>query len=110
MINRIILLSLVCLLGIKSGFSQSQTAFDSVLKKHPGFNGVVLVADQNKIVFEKAVGFAEYEKQKALQKNDIFELASISKQFTAMIVLMLKEKKTVRLTRSGFKICKDPLS
>lgn len=108
MINRIILLSLVCLLGIKSGFSQSQTAFDSVLKKHTGFNGVVLVADQNKIVFEKAVGFAEYEKQKALQKNDIFELASISKQFTAMIVLMLKEKKLLDLQDPVSKYVKIP--
>jgi CubicO group peptidase (beta-lactamase class C family) len=53
---------------------------------------VVLVADNGKPVYHKALGYREFEKNIPLQTSDIFELASVSKQFTAMIIMMLKEK------------------
>lgn len=66
--------------------------FDAVLKKHPMFNGVVLLADKGQIQWEQAYGYRTYADKVPLQKTDIFELASVSKQFTAMIVMMLKDK------------------
>jgi CubicO group peptidase (beta-lactamase class C family) len=56
------------------------------------FSGVVLVADKGKIQYEKAVGYREFAGQIPLKKTDIFELASVSKQFTAMVIMMLKER------------------
>lgn len=56
------------------------------------FSGAVLIAERGKVKFKKAVGFSNYEKHIALQTSSIFELASISKQFTAMTIMMLKEK------------------
>ena len=56
------------------------------------FSGVVLVADKGKIIYEKAVGYRDFAKKQKLHKTDIFELASVSKQFTAMVIMMLKEK------------------
>ncbi len=56
------------------------------------FSGVVLVADKGKIIYEKAVGYRDFAKKEKLRKTDIFELASVSKQFTAMVIMMLKEK------------------
>ena len=56
------------------------------------FNGVVLIAEKGKITYEKAVGYREFAQALPLKKTDIFELASVSKQFTAMIIMMLKEK------------------
>ncbi|MES2330891.1 MAG: serine hydrolase domain-containing protein [Bacteroidota bacterium] len=68
---------------------------DSVLhapaeKNH--FSGVVLIAEKGKIKYEKAFGYREFAGQSALKKTDIFELASVSKQFTSMVIMMLKEK------------------
>src|SRR6185503_3474924 len=57
-----------------------------------GFSGVVLVAEDGKPVYYKVFGYREFEYQIPLQTSDIFELASVSKQFTAMIIMMLKEK------------------
>ena len=57
-----------------------------------GFSGVVLVAENGKPIYQKAFGYREFANQTTLQASDIFELASVSKQFTAMIIMMLKEK------------------
>lgn len=56
------------------------------------FSGVVLVAQDGKILVEKAIGMRSFETQIPLKTKDIFELASVSKQFTAMMVMMCKEK------------------
>ena len=56
------------------------------------FSGVVLIAEDGKVKYNKAVGYIDYANQKALNKNSIFELASVSKQFTAMTIMMVKEK------------------
>ena len=58
-----------------------------------GFNGVILVADHSRIIAHRAIGYREYALKIPLKKTDIFELASVSKQFTAMIIMMLQEKK-----------------
>lgn len=55
------------------------------------FNGNVLVAEDGNIVFEKSYGIANEETKKKLNKNTIFELASVSKQFTAMGIVQLQK-------------------
>ena len=57
-----------------------------------GFSGVVLIAEKGEPVYYNAFGYREYADKTQLQKTDIFELASLSKQFTAMIIMMLQEK------------------
>ena len=56
------------------------------------FSGVVLIAEKGKVKYNKAVGYINYANGKALNKNSIFELASVSKQFTSMTIMMVKEK------------------
>ena len=56
------------------------------------FNAVVLIAEKGKVKYEKAFGYREFAQQIPLKKTDTFELASVSKQFTAMVIMMLKEK------------------
>lgn len=65
---------------------------DSLLQTIPDFSGVVLIADKGKILYHKAVGFRNVERKTPLATTDIFELASVSKQFTAMIIMMLEEQ------------------
>ena len=72
-------------------FSQ-QEKLDSLFAAQKDFSGVVLIAKNNKPVYYKAFGYREFENQTPLQTSAIFELASVSKQFTAMIIMMLKEK------------------
>lgn len=76
---------------------QVEKKIDSIFntQKDPiatGFSGVVLVAENGKPIYQKVFGYRDFANQTLLQISDIFEMASVSKQFTAMIIMMLKEK------------------
>src|SRR5580704_92431 len=61
------------------------------------FNGVVLVAGKDSIIYQNATGFSNISVQ---QKNSVqtrFQLASLSKVFTAIAIMQLAEKGTIRL-------------
>lgn len=62
------------------------------LVKQNKFSGVVLIAENGKVKFEQAYGNMDNEKGLPNKTNTIFELASVSKQFTAMTIMMLQEK------------------
>jgi CubicO group peptidase (beta-lactamase class C family) len=72
-------------------FSQEKE-IDSLAAEQKDFSGVVLIAEKGKPIYHKAFGYRQFASQTPLQTSDIFELASVSKQFTAMIIMMLKEK------------------
>jgi len=61
------------------------------LQKKSGFNGTVLYAEKGKVIFKKAYGWrnARY-KRDSLQTTDAFQLASVSKMFTAYAIMILK--------------------
>ncbi|WP_227006282.1 serine hydrolase domain-containing protein [Rufibacter latericius] len=67
---------------------------DSVFKhfhKRRGFNGTVLVTKYDKVIYKNAFGLADFYKKDSLTVETAFQLASVSKQFTAMAIMMLKE-------------------
>lgn len=67
---------------------------DSVLSRlydRQLFNGTVLIAEKGKLLYKKAFGIAGAN-QKPLTTASAFNLASVSKQFFAMMVMMLKEQ------------------
>jgi CubicO group peptidase (beta-lactamase class C family) len=68
----------------------------SNLASNNKFSGVVLIAENGKVKYNKAVGYIDYANHKPLNKYSIFELASVSKQFTAMTIMMVKEKGLLR--------------
>ena len=74
-----------------NAFAQQQK-LDSLFASQKDFSGVVLIAKNTNPVYHRAFGYREFQHQIPLQTSDIFELASVSKQFTAMIIMMLKEK------------------
>jgi CubicO group peptidase (beta-lactamase class C family) len=57
-----------------------------------GLSATILVAEKGKPVFFRAYGYKDFAKSIPLSPDDIFELASVSKQFTAMIIMMLEEQ------------------
>lgn len=79
------------------------TQFDeyfSAQAKYFRFNGNVLIADNGKIIYQKSFGFANFDTQRMLNDSSVFELASVSKQFTAMSILLLMQKGKLKLTDS----------
>ncbi|WP_353096881.1 serine hydrolase [Tissierella praeacuta] len=62
------------------------------------FNGNVLLAKGNHVIYENALGFADLSKNKALNTESVFEIASVSKQFTATSILMLRDRGLLSLS------------
>jgi CubicO group peptidase (beta-lactamase class C family) len=60
------------------------------------FNGNVLYAVDGKKVFSQSFGFSDFNTKQLLDENSVFELASLTKQFTAMAVMICKEKNLLR--------------
>lgn len=56
------------------------------------FNGNIVIAEQGKIMYQKSVGLANEKTGAPLNENSLFELASVSKQFTAMGIVLLHQK------------------
>ncbi|MBE9461560.1 serine hydrolase domain-containing protein [Dyadobacter subterraneus] len=52
----------------------------------------ILIVKNGQRFFEKSYGYADVEKHKILTANNSFQLASISKQFTAYGIMILKNK------------------
>ncbi|TKC12905.1 beta-lactamase family protein [Pedobacter polaris] len=68
------------------------------LHKKSGFNGNILVARKGKILYEKAIGWADYLHRDSLKINSEFELASITKTFTGIAIMQLVEAGKLKLT------------
>jgi CubicO group peptidase (beta-lactamase class C family) len=58
-----------------------------------GFNGSVLVARKGTIILEKGYGFRNLKARLPNDSNTIFQIGSITKQFTSAIILQLQEQK-----------------
>lgn len=66
-----------------------------IIKYHKAgkFNGTVLIADSNQVVYQGAFGWADREKDIDLTIQSQFYLASVSKQFTAAALMKLFQDK-----------------
>ncbi len=79
---------------------QLAAAIDSIVSKYAAPNepgASVLVLKNNKIVFKKGYGLSNIVKQESIKPNTNFRLASVTKQFTAMSILLLEQKKKLSL-------------
>lgn len=64
---------------------------DSLFRSHSDFSGTVLIAEKGRPVYHSAFGYRDFENKIRSDTTTLFELASVTKQFTAMIIMMLKE-------------------
>lgn len=62
------------------------------LKDKRGFNGTVLVANGDQIILHQSLGVKDFRTKEPLHPNSVFQLASVSKQFTAAAIMLLKQK------------------
>ncbi len=76
-------------------FSQKKTKqidnFFTALFQEGAFNGNVLIAEKGKVIYEKSFGVADEKNKKKLTSKSVFNLASVSKQFTAMGIVLLEK-------------------
>jgi CubicO group peptidase (beta-lactamase class C family) len=74
---------------------------DSLLKrihKRHDFHGAILVAKNKKIVYRNQIGYADFRKKIPLKAASTFQLASVSKQFTAAAIMLLVERHKIKIT------------
>ncbi len=84
-----------------TAFAQSKVEkMDALMRQYVEnrqFNGSVLVAENGKVVFKKGYGMANMEWSIANAPDTKFRLGSITKQFTAMLVMQLVEKGKIKV-------------
>ena len=83
----------ICCLIPFAGHAQTslKEKLEAAMATEPTFSGVVLVAKNGRTLFHQAYGIRDINTGERLGRNDIFELASVSKQFTASIIIGLQE-------------------
>ena len=103
MLSRISIPLLISLFLYTLTPAQAQTLeqqFDALLAQQfpdnePG--AVALVAREGKIIYQKAVGMADLQLNVPMNVNMVFRIGSITKQFTAVAILMLMEQGKLNL-------------
>ncbi|MEN3158678.1 serine hydrolase domain-containing protein [Alkalimonas sp. NCh-2] len=62
------------------------------------FSGTVLVANSDAIIFQQSFGFADRENQRAFDEHTVFDIGSVTKQFTATAIMLLVEQGKLSLS------------
>lgn len=96
----VFLLSLAMSAGAAAQAPDLASAIDRYLTARTemgGFSGAVLVARGDRVIFRKGYGFADVEKRVPYTPETRQEVASISKMFTAMAALKLRDRGKLKL-------------
>lgn len=97
-IARVLTLFIIAL-AATNAFAQEKQ-IDALLKQYYDYgqlNGSVLVADKGKVIYEKGFGLANMEWKIANQADTKFRIGSITKQFTAALILQLVDEGKIKL-------------
>jgi CubicO group peptidase (beta-lactamase class C family) len=81
-------------------YTSSLTVLNGVMQSRfeaKDFNGVVLVARDGRVIYERGLGFANFEWRIPNDSCTKLELGSITKQFTAALVLQFVNEGKIRL-------------
>jgi CubicO group peptidase (beta-lactamase class C family) len=79
---------------------QNVQKIDGLMKQYYDygqFNGSILVAEKGKIIYEKGFGMANMEWGIPNQPDTKFRIGSVTKQFTATLILQLVEEGKIKL-------------
>lgn len=99
-INRIWLFALIIFVSHQLFAQDKGQKIDELAQKYfelGQFNGSLLVADNGSVIFSKGYGYADMENKIPNQPNTKFRLASVTKQFTAALIMQLVEKGKINL-------------
>jgi CubicO group peptidase (beta-lactamase class C family) len=91
----LVLLPFFCATVSGNSASDKASAVDALFREYdrPGVPGAcVLVIKQGKVLYKKAYGLANLEEKIATTTETNYRLASVTKQFTAMSIMILAER------------------
>jgi len=66
--------------------------------KKRDFSGAILIGQKDTVLYSYAFGLANHQNRDSITDTTAFQLASVSKQFTAVAILQLYERGKLRLT------------
>jgi CubicO group peptidase (beta-lactamase class C family) len=98
--KKITLLLFVAALSTSLAAQETVRQIDALLAayaKNETFNGTVLIALDGKILLQKGYGYKNAAQKILNDGNTIFQVGSVTKQFTAAVILRLQEQKKLSL-------------
>ncbi|HEX8637496.1 MAG TPA: serine hydrolase domain-containing protein, partial [Pyrinomonadaceae bacterium] len=99
--RNLFLLFVLTLVTASAAFAQDNARkIDELLKNYYDygqFNGAALVAEKGKVVYAKGFGMANMEWSIPVQPDTKFRIGSVTKQFTAALILQLVEEGKIKL-------------
>jgi CubicO group peptidase (beta-lactamase class C family) len=88
----IILLLIPFTASAQNSYQQKLQQFMTGQHDYFRFNGNAMVIKKGEIIYQQSLGYADYDDKRSLNDSSVFELASVSKQFTAMGIMICKER------------------
>ena len=96
-INLIIalLLTIGQIVGAQKNFDKAKLDnYFNTLEKNNKFMGSVAVSKNGEMIYTKSIGFADIESQVKATANSKYRICSISKSFTAVMILKARRRNT----------------
>src|SRR5690606_17415340 len=103
--NRILLFTALSFFVLHTGFAQTfdkeklDSYFDA-LEANDKFMGSAAIAKNGEIIYTKAIGYSDVESKTKPDANTKYRIGSISKTFTAVLVLKAAEEKKLNLNHT----------
>lgn len=85
----------MCMLALGTNAQEKAKRIDSVVKlyqQHGSFNGSVLVYQYGRPVLVKGYGYRDVSKKLLNDSNTVFQIGSVTKTFTATMIMLLQEQ------------------
>ena len=95
----ILFLVVCCYVGISSA-QVIEKDIDSIITSKvnsDSFGVILLVKEKGKVLYDKAFGKSNIELKQDMKTDNIFDIGSITKEFTAVSILQLKDKGKLKL-------------
>ena len=96
MLRTILILPLLFLFAYNSAAQDYSSRIDSLFKKYDGKNvpgASVMIIKDGAVLYKRGYGLADLEANERITPSTCFRLASVTKQFTAMSIMILAERR-----------------
>lgn len=92
---------LLSFLNLNAQFNSAQLdQFFDALETNDKFNGSIAISENGKIIYERSLGFADYDSQKKNDAQTLYRIGSITKTFTAALTLLAVDEGKLDLNQS----------
>lgn len=99
-----VLLLTLCQIGFaQTNYTTKLDNYFNTLEENDKFMGSLAISQNGEIIYTKSIGFADVEKNIKATKNSKYRIGSISKSFTAVLVLKATEEKKLDLAQTIYK-------